>query len=229
MAEREKDDTKESTKDEGWLKRTVHRLLHDDLFLESFFNSLGAFVNFTLAILNGYDGFANHNPWSQSMALYFLVLGLITLYMAFCIGRPQGRSARTVIRQCGVCLILVGIAMASFMYLYVIRHELMEVSVGLAWALTVLTVGLAIVAIFNTYRYRKSDPVRHAFQRVTLSSSIGGLVTLEIQLLATLGKGLDPALVVAIETITAIVAVAILFVFGVSLLVRANSVVDVAM
>ena len=216
-------------KEEGWLKRTVRRLLSEDTFRESFFNSIGAMVNFVLAILNGLDGFANQSPWSQSMALYFLVLGLITLYVAFCLGRPKGRSARTVMRQCGVCLILLGIAMASFMYLYVIGHELMLLSAGIAWALTILTIVLAVLAIYNTYLFRKSDPVRHAFQRVTLASSIGGIVMLEIQLLATFGQGLDPSLVVGIETVTAIVAIALLVIFGGGLLVRANGVEDLTM
>lgn len=219
----------EGTKEEGWLKRTIRRFGSDDLFVESFFNSIGAFVNLALAALNGYDGFANHNPWSQSMALWFLVLGLITLYMAFCLGRPAGRSARTVMRQCGVCLIILGIAMASFMYLYVIRHELMQLSVGVAWAITILVVGLAVLAVYNTYKFRDSDPVRHAFQRVTLAASIGGLVMLELQLISTFGQGMDPVFVVALETVTAVVSVAVLVVFGVSLLVKANGVDDVAM
>jgi hypothetical protein len=218
----------EDVKKEGWLKRTIHRLFSDDLFMESCLNSIGAIVNLVLAALNGYNGFANNNPWSQSMALYFLVLGLITLYMAFCIGRPEGRSARTVMRQCGACLVILGIAMASFMYLYITRHEQMVLSVGLAWALTILVVVLAAVAVFNTYRFRKSDPVRHALQRVTLAASIGGIVMLEIQLLATFGQGLDPALVTVIEAITAIAAVALLIIFGGSLLMRSNSVEDVA-
>ena len=229
MARHETKAIKDKEKDEGWLKRTIRRLGSDDLFRESFFNCIGAGVNLVLAIMNGINGFANHSAWSQSMSLYFLTLGLITLYMAFCLGRPQGRSARTVMRQCGVCLIIVGIAMASFMYLYVIGHELMLLTAGLAWALTILTIVLAVLAVYNTYLFRKGDPVRHAFQRVTLAGSIGGIVLLEIQLLATFGGGLDPALVVAIETITAIVAVAILVIFGGSLLMKANKVEDVTM
>ena len=51
---------------------------------------------------------------------------------------------------------------------------------------------------------------------------------LEIQLLATFGQGLDLTLVIAIETITAIVAVALLIIFGVSLLLRSNSVENIA-
>lgn len=221
-----KRDAKDAEK-EGWLKRTVRRLGSDELFLESFFNSIGAIVNLVLAAMNGYNGFANSNPWSQSMALYFLILGLITLYIAFCIGRPEGRSARTVMRQCGVCLVLLGVAMASLMYLYVLRRELMQLSVGLAWAITVLTVVLAVLAVYNTHRFRNSDPVRHAFQRVTLAASIGGIVLLEIQLLATFGQGLDSALVFAIETITAVIAIALLLIFGVSLLIRANKIEDI--
>ena len=229
MAKRDSEAINDEEKEQGWLKRTISRLGSDDLFRESFFNCIGAGVNLVLAVMNGINGFANHSAWSQSMSLYFLALGLITLYMAFCIGRPQGRSARTVIRQCGVCLIIVGIAMASFMYLFVIGHEAMLLSPGIAWALTILTIVLAVLAVYNTYLFRKSDPVRHAFQRVTLAASIGGIVMREIQLLSTFGGGLDPALVVAIETITAIVAVAILVIFGGSLLVKANSVKDVAM
>ena len=222
-------DVNDEEREDGWLKRTIRRLGSDDLFRESFFNCIGAGVNLVLAVMNGINGFTNHSAWSQSMSLYFLALGLITLYMAFCIGRPQGRSARTVMRQCGVCLIIVGVAMASFMYLYVIGHELMLLSAGIAWALTILTIVLAVLAVYNTYLFRKSDPVRHAFQRVTLSASIGGIVMLEIQLLATFGGGLDPTLVIAIETVTAIVAVAILVIFGGSLLAKARNVEDVAM
>ena len=225
MAGRDAEDIKE----EGWLKRVLRRLSSDDLFLESCFNSFGAIVNLALAVLNCYNGFVNQSQWSLAMALYFLILGLITLYLAFCLGRPEGRSARTVMRQCGVCLILLGIAMATFMHLYVVGRELMQLSVGLAWALTILIVVLAVVAIYNTYRFRKSDPVRHAIQRVVLSSSIGGIVMLEVQLLATFGLGLDPALVIAIETITTIVAVAVLVIFGVSLLISSNNVEDVTM
>ena len=160
------------------------------------------------------------------MALYFLVLGMINLYVAICISSPKGRSASVVIQQCGVCLIILGIAMASLMYLYVLRHELMQLSVGLAWAITILTVVLAVLAIYNTYLFRKSDIVRHAIQRVVLAGSIGGITLLVIQLLATFGQGLDPALVTAIETITALVAVGLLVIFGVSLLVRSLSVED---
>ena len=229
MAKQDEEAIKDEGKEEGWLKRTIRRLGSDDLFRESFFNCIGAGVNLVLAVMNGINGFANHSAWYQSMSLYFLVLGLITLYMAFCIGRPQGRSARTVMRQCGVCLIIVGVAMASFMYLYVIGHEVMLLTPGFAWALTILTIVLAVLAVYNTYLFRKSDPVRHAFQRVTLSASIGGIVMLEIQLLATFGGGLDPTFVVAIETVTALVAVAILVVFGGSLLAKANKVEDVAM
>ncbi len=105
MARQDTGAVKDEEKDEGWLKRTIRRLGSDDLFRESFFNRIGAGVNLVLAIMNGINGFTNHSAWSQSMSLYFLTLGLITLYMAFCLGRPQGRSARTVMRQCGVCLI----------------------------------------------------------------------------------------------------------------------------
>ena len=105
MARQDTGAVKDEEKDEGWLKRTIRRLSSDDLFRESFFNCIGAGVNLVLAIMNGINGFTNHSAWSQSMSLYFLALGLITLYMAFCLGRPQGRSARTVMRQCGVCLI----------------------------------------------------------------------------------------------------------------------------
>lgn len=184
-------------------------------------------MNLVLAVLNGFLGFTNHSAWSQSMALYFLVLAAITMYVAFCISKPEKHFARTVMRQCGVCVVILGIAMASLMYLYVIGRELMQVSVGIAWALTILTVVLAVLAISNTYRYRKSDPVRHAFQRVSLASTIGSIVLLEIQLLGTFGGELDPALVYAVETITAVIAVALLVIFGVSLLVRANGVENV--
>ena len=225
MAEHDAGDAKK----EGWLKSTIRRFGSDDLFRESCFSSIGGMVNLVLAVTNGITGIVDHNPWSLSMAFYFLVLGLITLYVAFCIGRPQGRSARTVMRQCGVCLIVLGAAVASLMYLYVIGRELMVVSAGVAWAITVFTVVLAVLAVYNTYLFRKGDLVRHAFQRVTLAGSVGGIVMLEIQLLATFGQGLDPALVVGIETVTAIAAAALLVVFGASLLVRANSVEDVAM
>ena len=183
MAERDTEDAKK----EGWIKHVIHRLGSDELFSEVFFNSIGAAVNLVLAVLNGFLGFTNHSAWSQSMSLYFLVLAAITIYVAFCISKPEKHFARTVMRQCGVCIVILGIAMASFMYLYVIGRELMQVSVGIAWALTILTVVLAVLAISNTYRYRKSDPVRHAFQRVSLASTIGSIVLLEIQLLGTFG------------------------------------------
>lgn len=109
------------------------------------------------------------------------------------------------------------------MYLYVIRRETMLLSNGLAWAITVLTVVLLVLAIYNSYLFRKGDLVRHAIQRVTIASSVGGIVMLEIQLLGTYGQGLDQTLVFAIETVTAIVAVAILAIFGGSLLARAKS------
>ena len=105
MARQDTGAVKDEEKDEGWLKRTIRRLGSDDLFRESFFNCIGAGVNLVLSVMHGITGFTNHSAWSQSMSLYFLTLGLITLYMAFCLGRPQGRSARTVMRQCGVCLI----------------------------------------------------------------------------------------------------------------------------
>lgn len=219
----------QDTPKQGFFKSAIHRLLHDELYLEVFCNSIGVAVNLVLAVINGISGYANHSPWSQSMAFYFLALGLLTAYVAFCIGKPKGREARTVMTQCGVCLIVLGAALASLMYLYIIGHELMQISAGLAWAITVLTLVLAVLAVLNTYRFRNADPVRHAFQRVTLSGSVGGIVLLEIQLLATFGQGLDPALTVAIETVTALVAVAVLLVFGVSLIVKAHRVEDVVM
>lgn len=219
----------ESPKEESWLKHVIHRFRNDALFGEVVCNSAGAVLNLALAALNGYQGFVNHSPWSQSMAFYFLVLGLMTMYVTFCIGKPQGRSARTVMRQCGVCIILLGIAIAAFMYLYVIGHELMQLTPGTAWALTILTLVLAGLAIYNTYQYRNSDLVRHAFQRVSLATTVGSLVLLEVQLLATFDTGLNPALVTAIETITAAVAVVLLVIFGKSLLARANEVKDIAM
>lgn len=220
---------KKDAKKEGFFKSAIRRFTGDERFREVFFNSIGTTVNLVLAAMNGYTGFADHNPWSQSMALYFLVLGLMTAYVTFCIGKPQNRSARLVMKQCGVCLIILGAAIASFMYLYVIGHELMQVTAGFAWALTILTIVLAVLAVYNTYLYRNSDPVRHGFQRVTLAASIGGIVLLEIQLLATFGGGLDPALVIAIETVSTLIAVALLVLFGGGLLVRAKSVEDVAM
>ena len=223
------DSNTEHANNKSWIKRVVHRFFNDDRFQEVFFNSIGTVVNLVLCVTNGIQGFTNHNPWSQSMSLYFLVLALLTAYVTFCIGKPEGRSARTVLRQCGVCLIILGVAMASFMYLYVIGHEHMQVSVGIAWAITILTIVLTVLAIYNTYQYRNSDPVRHAFQRVSLAACIGSIVLLEVQLLATFGQGLDPAFITAVETITTLVAVALLVVFGGSLIVRANSVKGVAM
>ena len=219
----------ESTQKQGFFKSAIHRILNDDQYMEVFCNSIGTAVNLVLAVINGLSGYTDHNPWSQSMAFYFLVLGLMTAYVTYCIGKPEGRSARTVMKQCGVCLIILGAAIASLMYLYIIGHELMQISVGLAWAITVLTVVLAVLAVINTYKFRSSDHVRHAFQRVTLSASIGGIVLLEIQLLATFGQSLDPALIIAIETITALVAAAILVIFGASLFLKANRIEDVVM
>ena len=219
MAERETEDATEG----GWLAHVIHRFGSDPLFGEIVANSV---LNLVLAAANGYAGYADHNPWSQSMAFYFLVLGLMTLYVTFCIGKPENRSTRIVMRQCGVCIMLLGAAIGVFMYLYVIRRELMTLSVGVAWAITVLTIVLAGLSIYNTYQYRKSDLARHAFQRVSLAATIGSLVLLEIQLLATFGGGLEPALVTAVETVTALVAVALLVVLGWSLLARANEVED---
>ena len=219
----------EDTKEEGWLTHAIHRFGSDPLFGEIVCNSAGAVLNLVLAILNGYAGYTDHSPWSQSMAFYFLVLALMTMYVTFCIGKPENRSARTVMRQCGVCIMLLGVAIAVFMYLYVIGHELMRLSAGVAWALTVFTLVLGGLSIYNTYQYRNNDFVRHAIQRVSLAATIGSLVLLEIQLLATFGGGLDPAFVTAVETVTTLVAVALLLIFGRSLLVRADEVKDVAM
>lgn len=219
----------DSAKKEGCLKGAINRFSNDPLFSEIVCNSAGAVLNLVLAALNGYSGYANHNPWSQSMAFYFLVLGLMTIYVTLCIGKPENRSARMVMKQCGVCIMILGVAIASFMYLYVIGHEIMQLSAGTVWALTIFTLVLAFLSIYNTYQYRNSDLVRHAFQRVSLATTVGSLVLLEIQLLGTFGQDLNPTFVTAIETVTTLIAVAVLIIFGRSLLVRADEVVDVPM
>ena len=83
----------EDTKEEGWLTHVIHRFGSDPLFGEIVCNSAGAVLNLVLAILNGYAGYTDHSPWSQSMAFYFLVLALMTMYVTFCIGKSENRSA----------------------------------------------------------------------------------------------------------------------------------------
>lgn len=215
------------TTEEGWLKRILRRFIGDDLFREVFIDSCAGALNLGLAILNGWFGFSNHSAWSQTMSFYFLVLSAVTVYVAACIGKPEGRSARSVIRRCGICIMVLGVALAVFMFLSVIGREVICFSAGIGWILTVINLTCVGLAIWFAYQYRNADWVRRAFQRVSLAGALGSLLMLEVQTVGTYGQGWDMTVVNAVETVSTVVIVSLLVVLGKSLIKKANEIEDV--
>lgn len=138
-------------------------------------------------------GLWHHSVWFYSMAGYYLLLGLMRLLLVR-YTRSHAPGERQEIewkkyRLCGLCLMLITLALAIFVIYFVWRirvfrhHEITTIAMA---AYTFASLALAIV---NALRYRSyASPVYSAAKAISLASAVVSVLTLENAMLTAFGQ-----------------------------------------
>ena len=183
----------------------------------------GTFFNLVLVVFNAVLAQAQNSLWNHAMAGYFAVLTIMGSIVAVCVRHSERISARRILVINGVCFIALAIALGVLMGVCVGQRERVRLPEVAMILMAAFTFGTTVVAVIDATKIHNGTPLQQVVARVSIASSIGALLVLEIQMLGTFG---DPAgqLAFHIEVISGAVAVPLVLLMGGSLLRRASDV-----
>ena len=199
------------------------RLMQDVTFRDLVTRCAGTFLNLVLVVFNAVLAQAQNSLWNHAMAGYFAVLTIMGSIVAVCMRHSERISARRILAINGVCFIALAIALGVLMGVCVGQRERVQLPEAAMILMAAFTFGTTVVAVIDATRIHNGTPLQQVIARVSIASSIGALLVLEIQMLGTFG---DPAgqLAFNIEVISGAVAVPLVLLMGGSLLRRAGAI-----
>ena len=138
-------------------------------------------------------GLKHHSAWFYAMAGYYLLLALIgVMLVRYTRQHVPGEEAELEwhkYRLCGVCLLIMNLALAVFTLYFVFRirifvhHEITTI------AMAVYTFAALTMAIINVIRYRKyHSPAYSAVRDTSLVCAAVSILTLENAMLTAFGR-----------------------------------------
>ena len=150
------------------------------------FNAAYALFQFCL-------GLKHHSAWFYAMAVYYLLLALMRISLVrYTRQHAPGEENQLEWRKyrlCGVCLLVMNLALAVFTLYFVFRirvfihHEITTI------AMAVYTFAAMTMAIINVIRYRKyHSPAYSAAKNISLVCATVSMLTLENTLLTAYGQ-----------------------------------------
>lgn len=182
-----------------WVQRfrqenKYYLLYKNDVQLRINLSLYGAFgFNAVYALFQLGLGLWHHSAWFYAMAGYYLLLAMMRLSLVrhtrhHAPGEDVAQEWRKY-RLCGVCLLVMNLALAVFTLYFVFRirtflhHEITTIAMA-AYTFTALT-----VAIVNAVRYKKyGSPAYSAAKAISLASATVSMLTLENAMLTTFGQ-----------------------------------------
>ena len=196
----------------------VDRFLHDQSFADLVTLCLGAFGNLVFVVFEAVLWWMDPSPWYGAMTIYFAALVVMGSLVAASTGSNGKLSWRTVAGACGVTLIALAVILAVIMYLCVVNGYVDPPPEFLVIAIAAFTFYNAIVAIITATKTRKGDLRQQTMLRVSIASTIGALLILEMQMFGTYAAIADPMVVFVTEAISGGVGALLLVLMGCSLL-----------
>ena len=199
----------------------VRRIAQDAPLRDLALRCAGTFLNFALAVFNAVVAQIQSSLWNHVMAGYFVVLTFLGSWVAMCMKRPDRYSARSVLYVCSFFMCALAIALGVLMGVCIGQHHSEQLPEILMIAMAAFTFGTTAVAVMDATRTHNGLPLQQVIARVSIAGAVGAVLVLEIQMLGTFG---DPAgqLAFTIEAISGVVAVAVVFLMGLSLFRHAN-------
>ena len=199
------------------------RLVRDAPYRDLVIRCAGTFFNLALAVFNAVLAQMQHSLWNHAMAGYFAVLTIMGSIVAVCVRHSERISARRILAINGVCFIALAIALGVLMGVCVGQRERVRLPEVAMILMAAFTFGTTVVAVIDATKIHNGTTLQQVVARVSIASSIGALLVLEIQMLGTFG---DPAgqLAFIIEVISGAVAVSLVLLMGGSLLRRAGAI-----
>ena len=183
---------------------------------------IGAVVNAVLAVFNGVVGFSQSSLWGQTMAGYFAILCFMGSYVAACSIKPERHSERTVMAVCGISIIVLAVSVAFVKYLIVGESHKEALHPYVMILMAAFTFVTAAIAVVDATKARKGDGYRQAFLRISVASTLGAMMILEMQMLSTFAAPDDASAAFWIEVVSGVVFVLLLLLMGVSLILESR-------
>ena len=199
----------------------VRRIAQDTPLRDLVLRCAGTFFNLMLAVFNAVVANSQNSLWNHAMAGYFVVLTYMGSCVAVCMKHPDRHPARRVLRVSAFFLCALAIALGVLMGVCIGQHHSEQLPEIIMIVMAAFTFGTTAVAVMDATRTHNGSPLQQVIARVSIAGAIGAMLVLEIQMLGTFG---DPAgqLAFTIEAISGVVAVAVVFLMGLSLFRHAN-------
>lgn len=183
---------------------------------------IGAIVNAVLALFNGVVGFSQSSLWEQSMAVYFAILCFMGSFVAACSIKPERHSERSVMMVCGISIIVLAASMAFVKYLIIGQSHYEVLHPYVMIFLAAFTFVTAVISIVDATKARNGNGYQQAFLRISISSMLGAMMVLEMQMLGTFAGPADASAAFAIEVASGAAFVLLLLLMGVSLIAKSR-------
>ena len=197
------------------IRSLIERIKNDSKFRSLLTGRIVLTGNLIYALFNVYIGIRYQNYWFISMAVWYLIIGMLRL-MAAMGNRDVQRKRKTAgAAICFLAVVLSGIiCMGIVERRNPIRNEIIMIALALY---TFVSMSLAII---NVVKARKRKDAFLEIQRdISLVSAIGSMLSLERSMLGTFGDASDK-LTFIMETATGAVAFVLISLIGLSLIKR---------
>jgi len=209
-------------------KTDIIRTLREDRRLQMiFFAVVNMGWNLLYGVANGVLGVLYRSGWFYTMCAYYVVLGVIRLYVVMAERRAESRGTeRDEFLFAGAGTLFLAVIL-SLIVLHTISDSVGKtyhiiVMIAIA-AVTFFTVVKAVVNAVKAYRSRERLPL--ILRNVSCVAAVGSILSLERSMLGTFGSSTDRFTYV-MEGISGLAGFLIVTALGVSMLLRAKSASD---
>jgi hypothetical protein len=173
-----------------------HLLLHDITFRGTASIYQGLVVNGAYAAFRGVTAYRYHSIWFASIAVYYLLLGIIRLSLVYHMRRlkryetpaERERFEWNGYRICGYLMLLLNVGMSG-MAVLMIRDNLHYEYPGyiIYWS-ALYTFYTAIMAAVHVFKFRKlNSPVLSASKAITFTGAMMSVMALQTAMIARFG------------------------------------------
>ena len=169
------------------------KLLEDNLFRTLLFTAVNMGINLLYGIINGILGIAYASSWYYTMFAYYILLGLIKLYVVTAHQRADERTfCRKAPRVAGVGILLVAVILTMVVMLTISGAVGRKRNIVVMITIATFTFIIVISTAINTVKaHRKKDMLTIILRDIACSSAVGSVLSLERSMLTTFGEGAD--------------------------------------
>ena len=152
----------------------------------------GMVMNFFYVIFRAVVGIRYMSVWFISMAIYYLILGLIRLMLMLSLRNPDAAAGLRCYRRTAVMLFLLNIPMGGMMILMVLTDSGFSYPEYVTYLSALYTFYTVIMSIVDLVRFRRiGDPVLSAAKALNFVAALMSVLGLQTAMIAQFSQNGD--------------------------------------